>query len=100
MVFRPAVEAPTQTAHSCAWTLSPRRGYVQQDYSIIEKEKHSRSRWNESEVMQMFLVLRLSDARFGNIDLERVVGQGIGIEHADRLICISLGGHGHKGEAF
>jgi len=48
----------------------------------------------------MFLVLRLSDARFGNIDFERVIGQGIGIEHADRLICIGLGGHGNKSEAF
>lgn len=44
--------------------------------------------------------LGVFDARFGNIDLERVVGQGIGIEHADRLICISLYGHGHKGEAL
>jgi len=50
--------------------------------------------------MQMFLMLHLSDARFGNIDFERVIGQGIGIEHADRLICISLCGHGHKSEAF
>jgi hypothetical protein len=47
-----------------------------------------------------FLVLRAFDARFGNIDFERLVGQGIGIEHADRLIGISLYGHGHKGEAF
>ena len=50
--------------------------------------------------MQIFLVLRLSDARFGNIDLEPVLSQGIVIEHADRLICISLCGHRHKGEAF
>ena len=50
--------------------------------------------------MQVFLVLRLSDARFGDIDLERVICQGIGIEHADRLICIGLCGHGHKSEAF
>jgi hypothetical protein len=35
-------------------------------------------------------VLRVLDARFGNIDFERVTGQGIGIKHADRLICISL----------
>ncbi len=47
-----------------------------------------------------FLVLRLGGARFGNIDFERVIGQGIGIEHADRLICIGLGGHGHKGKAL
>ena len=50
--------------------------------------------------MQMFLILRLPDAWFGNIDFERVIGQGIGIEHADRLICISLCGHGNEGEAF
>ena len=48
----------------------------------------------------VFLVLRLDGAWFGNIDFERVIGQGIGIEHADRLICIGLDGHGHKGEAF
>ena len=48
----------------------------------------------------VFLVLRLDGARFGNIDFERVIGQGIGIEHADRLICIGLCGHGHKSEAF
>ncbi len=47
-----------------------------------------------------YFVLGAFDARLGNIDLERVVGQGIGIEHADRLICISLCGHGHKGEAL
>ena len=40
------------------------------------------------------------DAWFGNIDFERVIGQGISIEHADRLICIGLCGHGHKSEAF
>ena len=39
-------------------------------------------------------------ARFGNIDFQCVIGQGIGIEHADRLICIYLRGHGHKSEAF
>jgi len=45
-------------------------------------------------------VLGVFDARFGNIDFERVIGQGIGIEHADRLVCISLGGHGDEGESF
>ena len=50
--------------------------------------------------MQMFLMLRLSDAWFGNIDFESVIGQGIGIEHVDRLICVGLCGHGHKGKAF
>jgi len=51
-------------------------------------------------VLRYIFGLRVFDARFGNIDFERVVGQGIGIEHADRLICISLRGHGHKGEAL
>ena len=40
------------------------------------------------------------NARLGNIDLEFVIGQGIGIEHTDRLLCLGLLGHGHKGEAF
>ena len=29
-------------------------------------------------------------ARFGNIDFDRIPRQGIGIEHADGLICVSL----------
>jgi len=45
-------------------------------------------------------VLPAFDARLGNIDFEFVIGQGIGVEHADRLLCLSLLGHGHKGEAF
>ncbi len=48
----------------------------------------------------MYFVLRAFDAWFGYIDLELVIGQGIGIEHADRLLCLGLLGHGHKGEAF
>ena len=71
--------------------------------SPVEKDrirKHPRSMWNEGVVMQMFLVLRLSDARLGNIDLELVVSHGIVIEHTDRLIGIRLCGHGYKSEAF
>lgn len=54
------------------------------------KRKHPRSRWNEGVVLRYIFGLGVFDARFGNIDFERVVGQGIGIEHADRLICIGL----------
>ena len=59
--------------------------------AFIEKENTPRSIWNEgcSDAMY-FLVLRLCSPRFGNIDFERVICQGIGIEHADRLICIGL----------
>ena len=45
-------------------------------------------------------VLCAFDARFGDIDLELVVGQVIVIEHADRLIGLCLRRHGHKGEAL
>ena len=45
-------------------------------------------------------VLCVFDARLGNIDLELVVSQIIIVEHADRLIGISLCGHGYKGEAL
>ena len=45
-------------------------------------------------------VLRVVDARLGNIDLELVVSHGIVIEHADRLIGIFLCRHGHKGKAL
>ena len=40
------------------------------------------------------------DARFGYVDFEFVISQGIGIEHADSLFGLSLLGHGHKGEAL
>jgi len=43
---------------------------------------------------------RALDARFGNIDFDRIPGQGIGVEHADGLICVSLCGHGDKGKAL
>ncbi len=48
----------------------------------------------------MFIVLCAFDAWFGHIDLELVVSHGIVVEHADRLIGLSLGGHGYKGEAL
>lgn len=47
-----------------------------------------------------FFMLCVFDARFGDIDLEHVISQGIGIEHADGLVCIGLLGHGHKSEAL
>jgi hypothetical protein len=44
--------------------------------------------------------LRVFDARFGYIDLEVVAAQGIGVEHADRLVRLGLIGHGDKREAL
>ncbi len=48
----------------------------------------------------MFTVLCAFDAWFGNIDLELVVSHGIVVEHADGLVGLSLGGHGHKCKAL
>lgn len=43
---------------------------------------------------------RLTDFGLGYIDLERAIGQGIGVEHADGLFCFGLLGHGHESKAF
>jgi len=40
------------------------------------------------------------DLRLGDIDLEFVAGQIIVIEHADRLVCFGLIGHGDKSETL
>ena len=50
--------------------------------------------------LAIFFRLGVFDARLGHIDLELVVSHGIVIEHTDRLIGISLRGHGYKGKAF
>lgn len=44
--------------------------------------------------------LRVFDARLGDIDLEVVSAQGVGVEHADRLVRLGLVGHGDKREAL
>lgn len=48
----------------------------------------------------MVYVLLAFYARFGYVDLEFIIGQGIGVEHADRLFRLGLLGHGHKSKAF
>jgi len=45
-------------------------------------------------------ILRAFDAWLGNIDLDLIIGQGIGIKHADRFFRLGLLGHGHKSEAL
>ena len=64
------------------------------------KKKNPCSKWNEGLSSDVFYALSAFDARLGNIDLKFVIGQGIGIEHTDRLFCLGLLGHGHKSEAF
>ena len=64
------------------------------------KRKVPRSIWNTGLSCDVIFVLCVFDARLGDINFERVIGQGIGVEHADRLICLSLCGHGHKREAL
>ena len=66
----------------------------------LQVRKHPRSMWNKGIVLQYFLVLDAFDARLGHIDLELIVSHGIVVEHTDRLIGISLRGHGYKGKAF
>ena len=66
----------------------------------LSKKKSPSFQMEQRACAAMYFVLRVFDAWFGNIDFERVIGQGIGIEHADRLIRISLCRHGHKGEAL
>lgn len=48
----------------------------------------------------VYYALPAFNARHVNINLEFVIGQGKGIEHADRLLCLGLLGHSHKSEAF
>jgi hypothetical protein len=48
----------------------------------------------------MLFMLPAFDTRLGYIDLEFVIGQGISVEHADRLLRLRLLGHGYKGKAL
>ncbi len=51
-------------------------------------------------MLDISFLLRVFDAGFGDVYLERAVSQGISIEHADRLVCFGLIGHGDKSEAL
>jgi hypothetical protein len=42
----------------------------------------------------------LANFRLGDVNLEYIICKGIIIEHADRLVCFSLIGHGDKSETL
>ncbi len=51
-------------------------------------------------LVQCLLARSAFYTRLGNVDFEFVLSQGIGIEHADGLLSLSLGRHGHKGKTL
>jgi len=53
-----------------------------------------------NDSMDLRYELGFFHARFGNIDLQLVVGHGIGIEHADGLVGIGLRAHRDERKAL
>ena len=75
----------TPTVYPDLWNKKPRReaGFARKVTGLVGK-----------------LSARLCSAWFGDVDLEFVLSQVIVMEHADGLIGIFLGGHGHEGKAL